>query len=126
MTRRWSYLFALTACFTVAGCVVEPTKQANQNQAASPLPSVTASPSPPASNASKQSLTLPVLDAFFADQSFAATLKTRLQLTDEQVAKLKDLAHAETATLDEENAGLADRGSSTARASAAEKIGAVI
>jgi lipoprotein-anchoring transpeptidase ErfK/SrfK len=69
---------------------------------------------------------LPVLDAFFADESFAGTLKTRLQLTDEQVTKLKDLAHSETAKLNEENAGKEERESSTARAAAAEKIGAVI
>jgi lipoprotein-anchoring transpeptidase ErfK/SrfK len=67
-----------------------------------------------------------VLDAFFADESFAGTLKTRLQLTDEQVTKLKDLAHSETAKLNEENAGQEERESSTARAAAAEKIGAVI
>jgi lipoprotein-anchoring transpeptidase ErfK/SrfK len=44
---------------------------------------------------------LPVLDAFFADKSFAETLKTRLQLKDEEVSKLKELAHSETAKLDE-------------------------
>jgi lipoprotein-anchoring transpeptidase ErfK/SrfK len=75
---------------------------------------------------STQSLTLPVLDAFFADESFAGTLKTRLQLTDEQVAKLKGLAQSETAKLKEENTGEGVGESSTARAAAAEKIGALI
>jgi hypothetical protein len=67
-----------------------------------------------------------VLDAFFADESFTGTLKTRLQLTDEQVTKLKELAHAETGKLNEENAGQEGRVSSTARAAASEKIGALI
>src|SRR6478672_2164712 len=109
MKRRWSYLFVLTACLMFGGCVAAPTPQPNNNLA-SPLPSATVSPSPAASAAStKQSLTLPVLDAFFADESFAGTLKTRLQLTDDQVTKLKDLAHSETAKLNEENAGQGER-----------------
>src|SRR5204863_3785940 len=70
--------------------------------------------------------TLPVLDAFFADESFSGAVKTKLQLSDEEVAKLKNLAHSETAKLSEENSGQAERESSTARADAAEKIGALI
>jgi len=126
MKRSWRCLLMLTACLTFSGCVVERPNQPNNNLA-SPLPSATVSPSPAASaTSSTQSLTLPVLDAFFADESFAGTLKTRLQLTDEQVTKLKDLAHSETAKLNEENAGREERESSTARAAASEKIGALI
>lgn len=126
MKRGWSFLFILMAGLTSAGCVVERTDQSNKNLA-SPLPSATVSPSPTARDASNsQSLTLPVLDAFFADESFAATLKTRLQLTDEQVTKLKQLAHSETAKLNEENIGSEARESADARAAAAEKIGALI
>src|ERR1051326_1147637 len=127
MKNRWSYLFVLTICVIVSGCVVQPTNQANKDTTASPLPSATVSPSPSNNQTSAaQSLTLPVLDAFFADESFAGTLKTRLQLTDEQVTKLKDLARAETAKLNEENAGTEERESSAARAAAKEKIGALI
>lgn len=125
MKRRWSCLFVLTAGLTFGGCVVSRTDQPNNNLA-SPLPSPTVSPSPTKGVSSSQSLTLPVLDAFFADESFAATLKTRLQLTDEQVTKLKELAHSETAKLNEENAGTEGRESAAARAAATEKIGALI
>ena len=128
MKSSRSYLFALTVCLGVSGCVVETANQGNRNASASPSPSATVSPSAsPADKASSsQSLTLPVLDAFFAEESFAGTLKTRLQLTDELVTKLKDLAHSETAKLNEENAGQGERESSTARATATEKIGALI
>jgi lipoprotein-anchoring transpeptidase ErfK/SrfK len=125
MNRGWSYLFVLTAGLIFGGCVVEPKPQPNNNLA-SPLPSATVSASPVAKASSGQSLTLPVLDAFFADESFAGTLKSRLSLTDEQVTKLKELAHTETAKLNEENAGSEARKSADARAAAAEKIGAVI
>ena len=126
MKRRWSYLFVLTAGLTFGGCVAPPGNQPNNNLA-SPSPSATVSPSPAANrSANAPSLTLPVLDAFFADESFAPTLKTRLQLTDDQVAKLKGLAHSETAKLDEENAGKEERESASARAAASEKISALI
>src|SRR5437763_5555491 len=127
MKRHLSHLFALTACLTVTGCVAEPTNQANKNTVASPLPSATASPSPAQEAAAKaEPLTLPVLDAFFADESFSGSLKTRLQLTDEQVTKLRELAHTETAKLNEANAGKGEAESSNARSVAAEKISALI
>src|SRR3989440_1692250 len=126
MKRCLSHLFALTACLTVTGCGVEPTNQANKNTVASPLPSATASPSPAEEAANAELLTLPVLDAFFADESFSGSLKTRLQLTDEQVTKLKELAHSETAKLNEANAGKGEGESSNARSVAAEKISALI
>jgi lipoprotein-anchoring transpeptidase ErfK/SrfK len=112
----------------VTGCAVEPTNQANKNNpVASPLPSATASPSPVEEKAvTTEPLTLPVLDAFFADESFSGSLKTRLQLTDEQVTKLKELAHSETAKLNEENAGKGEGESSNARSVAVEKISTLI
>src|SRR6185295_10269445 len=98
MKRLVFFLFALMACLTVIGCVAQNTNQANNNTVPSPLPSATASPSPTDDKAAKaELLTLPVLDAFFAEESFSDLLKTRLQLTDDQVTKLKELAHSETA-----------------------------
>jgi lipoprotein-anchoring transpeptidase ErfK/SrfK len=85
------------------------------------------SPSPINKDAnSSQMLTLPVLDAFFADESFAALVKTRLQLSDEQVIKLKELAHSETGKLNETNAGAGVGENLAARAVAEEKISALI
>jgi lipoprotein-anchoring transpeptidase ErfK/SrfK len=126
MKKRFSHLFALTVCLSVTGCV-EHANQANRNTVASPSPSVTASPSPATDKAANpEPLTLPVLNAFFADESFSDALKTRLQLTDEQVTKLKQLAHSETAKLNEETAGQGEGESSAARSEAAEKIRALI
>jgi hypothetical protein len=66
-----------------------------------------------------------VLDAFFADNSFTDTLKTRLKLNDDEVTKLKELARSETAKLDESELEKRD-GSARAHADAKEKIKAVI
>src|SRR5260370_27542347 len=127
MKRHLSCLFALTACLMVIGCVGQPTSQTNRSPVASPSPSATASPSPaPEKAANAEPLTLPVLDAFFADDSFSGSLKTRLQLTDEQVTKLKELAHSETAKLNEDNAGKGEQEAATARSSAAETISVLI
>ena len=127
MKRSLSHLLALTACLMVTACLAEPTNQANKNAVASPLPSATASPSPAEEKAAKaEPLTLPVLDAFFADESFSGSLKTRLQLTDEQVTKLRELARSETAKLNDANAGKGEGESSEARAVAEEKISALI
>ena len=97
---RWHLQYLLSVLFglSAAGCVAVPTNQSNNNLRPTASPAANASPSPvheAAANA--EPLTLPVLDAFFADESFSALLKTRLRIGDEQIAKLKELAHAETA-----------------------------
>src|SRR5205085_1675659 len=60
----------------------------------------------------------------FADSSFAGQLKAKLQLTDEQVGRLRQVARVETAKLSEDKAGSGT--TSEATKSAAEKIKGVI
>jgi lipoprotein-anchoring transpeptidase ErfK/SrfK len=48
-------------------------------------------------------VTLPVLDAMFADESFAQTLKSKLGVTDEEVDKLKKLARDAVGNLNEDD-----------------------
>jgi lipoprotein-anchoring transpeptidase ErfK/SrfK len=69
-------------------------------------------------------LTLPVLDAMFADESFAGELKSKLQLTDEQVTRLRQIAREETASLSEKGAESGTTAEATRRAS--EKIKSVV
>ncbi|MEA2172508.1 MAG: L,D-transpeptidase ErfK/SrfK [Blastocatellia bacterium] len=105
------------------------TTTTNSSATTAPLPSPSASPSPAsqAQQASAAPLTLPVLDAFFADQSFAAELKSKLQLTDEQVEKLRSMAREETARLSETSAAEQEGGrTASARARANEQIKAII
>jgi lipoprotein-anchoring transpeptidase ErfK/SrfK len=126
---RWHllYLLSILVGLSAAGCVAVPTNQSNNNLRPTASPAASVSPSPVNETAAKaEPLTLPVLDAFFADEGFSALLRTRLHISDEQIAKLKELAHAETAKLDEANAGNEDGESAAARATAAEKINAVI
>ena len=121
MRRCLPYLVLILVGLSAAGCVAVPTNQSNKTL------SPPASPSPVNGEAANaEPLTLPVLDAFFADEGFSALLRTRLHISDEQIGKLKELAHAETAKLDEANAGKREGESAAARAAAEEKIRAVI
>jgi len=80
-----------------------PATPAANTNATSSTPTIPAAAPPNTANAaaSTQPVTLPVLDAFFAQENFAAELKAKLQLTDEQVNKLRSIARQETSKLRE-------------------------
>jgi hypothetical protein len=68
-----------------------------------------------------------VLDAFFAQEGFAAELKAKLQLTDEQLNKLKNIARQETSKLREADNDDQDTArAAAARQEASEKIRSAI
>src|SRR5918997_1180552 len=119
----------LLAASALAGCTATtgPTQTANTNApatTASPSASPTASPAANGNAAASLPVTLPVLDAMFADEAFAGELKSKLQLTDEQVEGLRKVAGEERANLDEEGAQSGTTSAATRRAS--EKIQSVI
>src|SRR5438093_7084863 len=127
MRRCLQFLLSSLVGLLAAGCAAGPANQSNNNLRPAASPAASVSPSPVSETAANAApLTLPVLDAFFADEGFSALLKTRLHISDEQIAKVKELAHAETAKLNEENAGKGEGESAAARAAAEEKISAVI
>jgi lipoprotein-anchoring transpeptidase ErfK/SrfK len=114
-------LLAASGCTTggPTNTAAPTTANTSASPAASPAPSAS-----PAANAAAANLpvTLPVLDAMFADESFAGELKSKLQLTDEQVENLRRVAGEERAGLDEGGTGTTPE--ATRRAS--EKIRSVI
>ncbi|HEX8285258.1 MAG TPA: L,D-transpeptidase [Pyrinomonadaceae bacterium] len=121
-------LVAAAVLLAASGC----TTTAPTNTAAPSAPTTSASPvATPASNTATAAnakaelpVTLPVLDAMFADESFAGELKSKLQLTDEQVEGLRKVAGEERAGLSEEGEQSGTTPEATRRA--AEKIRAVI
>jgi lipoprotein-anchoring transpeptidase ErfK/SrfK len=125
----WAALVALAAA---TACQPATTGNANvtntTNTAATANASPTPTPAAAANSASASNLpvTLPVLDAMFAEEAFAGELKSRLQLTDEQVERLRKIARDETASLREGEGE--DHQGSTAEATrrAAEKIREVV
>lgn len=133
-----SLAFLLGCVFLIASCNNQPnqtTTNTNNNQVTvntqqqQPAPAntqaATAAPSPAGSNdnqASNSMVTLPVLDAMFADESFSAELKSKLGLTDEQIAKLKQTARESTAGLKETEGG----STAQSRRQAEEQIKSII
>lgn len=85
---------------SVAGCAVEP---ASNNNSATPLisPSPSASASPPDKVSVAIPVTLPVLDALLSDDAFKSNLKSKVDLTDDQIAQLRKVAAEEVAKLRE-------------------------
>src|ERR1700730_17596132 len=86
------------ATFAAAGCITEPVSNSNSNAASSPAPSAPPSPAT-VSIATAIPVTLPVLDALFSDDAFKSMLKSKVELTEDQIAQLQRLAAGEVARL---------------------------
>jgi lipoprotein-anchoring transpeptidase ErfK/SrfK len=95
---------ALFVALALAGCQTAPVSNVNTN--ASPAPAASASPArAEGAGANQQPVTLAVLDALFADESFAQELKSKAGLTDEQIAGLRKVAAEERGSLRESEGG---------------------
>jgi hypothetical protein len=105
--RSMSVAVAVLILVVGAACVNEPSNTTDNRATPANTNAISAPATPPApgpaaaSNAepSTQPVTLAVLDAFFALENFAADLQAKLQLTDEQVNKLRSIARLETSKL---------------------------
>lgn len=93
---------SLVTAFAFASACVAP-----QNNSAPPTTQTTPAPSPAASPApttqANVQITLPLLDALLTDEAFERELRSRLNLTDDQLASLKRVSEAETTRLRESN-----------------------
>ena len=106
--RSMSTVIGVAMVLAAASCVQESpngTKApASNTNATSNAPATAEAPPPPKADTAApkdETLTLPVLDAFFAQESFADDLKAKLQLTDAQVNQLRAIARQETSKLRE-------------------------
>ncbi|HLM57239.1 MAG TPA: L,D-transpeptidase family protein [Pyrinomonadaceae bacterium] len=134
ITQTTLVLSALALTLAAAGCTTAGPPAANtaatntaaNTATAAATPSPTASPAGAGRAASELPVTLPVLDAMFADEAFAGELKSRLQLTDEQVTKLREVAREETGNLQEgdgEHSGTTTEATRRANAKVEEVLG---
>jgi lipoprotein-anchoring transpeptidase ErfK/SrfK len=131
MKRSFNVLCAaaLAGLLSLSACVGPSSESGSANSgpssaATQPTPAANAASTGSGGGATTLPVTLPVLDAMFADESFAGELKSRLQLTDEQVERLRTIAREETATLGEEEGD--ERSTTRATERAAEKIREVL
>lgn len=121
-------LFMAIAVLAATACTPQNSSTPNVNTA-----NRTASPEPTVAATTKTvPVTLPVLDALFADETFRTALKSKVELTDDQLAQLQKIAGDEVAKLrqrDAETANANSEGDSQAelaRERAAEAIRGVV
>jgi lipoprotein-anchoring transpeptidase ErfK/SrfK len=122
-------MMCLCALFIFGGCQAAPVSNGNTSAVATPSPAASATPAAAATGnagASNVPVTLPVLDAMFADEKFAGELKSELQLTDEQIERLRKIAREETGSLRETETGEHSGTTSAATTRAAEQIKSVL
>ncbi len=133
--RATLFCVTLAIALSGAGCTNAPTTDtANTNTTTSTTTTTTATPAQTpqqmvvndAATAANLPVTLPVLDAFFADENFTADLKTKLGLTDEQINGLRKAAREQTASLRETDSDNYSGTTTAASARAADQIKAVI
>src|SRR5262245_37242462 len=94
-------LLCLVLTLSFAACTTVPTS--NTPNVANTNSSPSASRSTSAQESISQ-LTLPVVDALLTNEAFAAELKSKLQLTDDQISSLKKVSSTEVTRLRETNA----------------------
>ncbi|MGI8654537.1 MAG: L,D-transpeptidase [Pyrinomonadaceae bacterium] len=131
--RALLFCVTLAIALSGAGCTNAPTTDTANTNTTTSTTTTTATPAPTpqivvndAATAANLPVTLPVLDAFFSDEGFAADLKTKLGLTDEQINGLRKAAREQTASLRETNADNYNGTTTAATARAAEQVKAVI
>ena len=108
------FLLLVFTLLVFQGCV--PPEQANVNTNSVNTNSSNFNTNTQATKAfdPSQAVTLPVINAMFTDDSFAAELKTKLQLTDEQINNLKNASLEAINNLDETESGEEYSGSTKA------------
>ena len=106
-------------------CVTQPTGNSNAEPSRA-TPSPSASPTA-TTEVSSVPVTLPVLDALFSsDETFTTELKTKLSLTEDQVAQLRAVAREETSKLRETETGDHSGTTAAARELAANRVKEIV
>ena len=114
-------IIILVCGLLVTGCKPQIETPATPLAVASP----TGLPGSPAPSAAVP-ITLPVLDALLADESFKADLKSKVQLADDQVSALRKISGEAVAKLRKSNAENQSGSAEAARQNAIEAIRGVI
>ncbi|HEY0101220.1 MAG TPA: L,D-transpeptidase [Pyrinomonadaceae bacterium] len=125
--RAASGAMCLFALLILGGCQAAPVSNVNTATNATPAPGATAAtPANANAGANNVPLTLPLVDAMFADENFAKDLKSELGLTDEQIERLRKVAREETGSLRETETGEHGGTTTAATTRAAEQIRSVL
>lgn len=128
MNKRLALLILVLALSLLAiSCATETATNTNSVVVSSPTPTPVATPAAGAvAEAVSVPVTLPVLDALLADESFKGELKSKLKLTDEQIASLRKASAEEIGRLQETSTEPEEGAAAEARDRATEVIQGVV
>jgi lipoprotein-anchoring transpeptidase ErfK/SrfK len=129
MNKRLPYLsLALGLSLVALACVTPTPTNTNSVVVSSPTPATSPSPTPGVvAEAVSVPVTLPVLDALLADESFKGELKSKLKLSDEQIAALRKASADEIGRLQQTSSSEPQEGAAAeARDRATEAIQSVV
>jgi hypothetical protein len=123
---RQLLILVFSLCLFV-GCTAPPNTSTTANvNNANIAPSPSESKSPVEANHATAQITLPLLDALLTDEKFVSGLRSRVKLTDDQIASLKRVSKEDIVRLQEANAEDLDEGSSDARTRASEQLNKIL
>ena len=116
-------LIIFVGLFLLGGCQ-PPSGPASPSNVNANAPSATPTPSPsPATKAQANTpVTLPLLDALLTEDDFVNEAKTSVQLTDEQIQKLRDAARDAVLNLNQEDSSDESRSTRTSVEKARAKV----
>ena len=115
-------ILTFVACL-LTSCAPAPNNSNTTVTQATPSPSASPSPVQPATTTSSSAhVTLPLLDALLDDEKFVGQVKSKLNLTDDQIASLKRVSGAAVDRLRENNAEDSDGNATDARTRADEEL----
>lgn len=130
IVKPFAWIFLIGSVFIGFGCQqpapVNNTVATTTNANAAPVNSApgnvsnTAVTPPNKESQARLPVTLPVLDAMFSEEDFAGDLKSKAQLSDEQIADLKKLSREAVGNLNEDETG-ENNGSTRAAMDRADK-----
>ena len=126
MNKRLSLMMAFAFALATLSCVTPTPTNTNSVVVSSPTPATSPSPTPAVAAAVSVPVTLPVLDALLADESFKGELKSKLNLTDDQIAALRKASSEEIGRLRETTSEQQEGAAAEARDRATEVIQSVV
>src|SRR5688572_15914169 len=129
--NRKLWHFSFIATFALLGACEQPRQTgpstpAESNSAVGNTAPPANSQAPPSSPGSNLPVTMPLLDAMFADEAFTAAAKQELQLSDDELAKIQDAARNTVLELGSDVSEDDARSTRTAVTKARSKIEAII
>lgn len=118
-------ILVFTTCF-LTSCAPAPNNPTTANVNTAPPASTAPSPAAEAPRENTAQITLPLLDALLTDETFVKELRSRLNLTDEQINSLKRVSNEEIARLQEANAEDLDSFDGNPRTRSSEQLNKIL